>query len=617
MNQIKRQLSVDKSYDEEIIKLRNFDRKHKSITSIENLSNELFIEFFDYLDGCDIYEAFSTLNIRFQHLCSSVILKINLSSSCPTILQNKCCHIIFRNKHRIMSLFLSNILAVSTFFKFGTIDSSFNHLESLVLIGTQTDHVMGLLIKLTFLPRLYSLTIILNDEPPTLVGLYGIVFKLPFLKYYKISSKVDNKFVPFLLAINKEYSCITHLVIDHLCTLNQLIVILSYTPQLRRLSCEKLSESYPNTTRIVPIKLSYVKQILLFRCELEFENFEMFITCISSQVQELWITTSNNPAYLNADRWEILISQHIPYLRKFFFLYHEPIHGVFQLQSHHKLIRRFTSLFWIERRWCFELNIENWSDDFRHITFVIYPLTYEKKWYEFHYHTQNDTSLDTYTNCKTTQQLIIPHQQKTINSSINLSQDTRLILVIFTGESFNQAEKTQLFIDQIRNSFTMIDIIHLEVSFEEIFVGTLIKFIQLFPNLNSLQIAFWSLLKLNCLYVEDSQIFHLVKHNNKITKVSLRRIRKIEDIYFLIDLFPQMQYLEIDCTKYIDPKLFLRSILPINTKCIGHLSSLCLYVQKVNDELIQKLQKMIDLEKLLSDYTIKCINKQSIYLQWK
>ncbi|CAF3397119.1 unnamed protein product, partial [Rotaria sp. Silwood2] len=240
-----------------------------------------------------------------------------------------------------------------------------------------------------------------------------------------------------------------------------------------------------------------------------------------------------------------------------------------------------------------------------------------KKWYEFHYHTQNDTSLDTYTNCKTTQQLIIPHQQKMINSSINLSQDTRLILVIFTGESFNQAEKTQLFIDQIRNSFTMIDIIHLEVSFEEIFVGTLIKFIQLFPNLNSLQIAFWSLLKLNCLYVEDSQIFHLVKHNNKITKVSLRRIRKIEDIYFLIDLFPQMQYLEIDCTKYIDPELFLRSILPINTKCIGHLSSLCLYVQKVNDELIQKLQKMIDLEKLLSDYTIKCINKQSIYLQWK
>jgi hypothetical protein len=40
----------------------------RSITSIENLSNEFFHEIFDYLDGWDIYKAFLNLNYRFQHL---------------------------------------------------------------------------------------------------------------------------------------------------------------------------------------------------------------------------------------------------------------------------------------------------------------------------------------------------------------------------------------------------------------------------------------------------------------------------------------------------------------------------------------------------------------------
>ncbi len=51
------------------------------ISSIENLSNELFYEIFDYLDGIDIYEAFSNLNYRFQQLLtsSSILFKIDLN----------------------------------------------------------------------------------------------------------------------------------------------------------------------------------------------------------------------------------------------------------------------------------------------------------------------------------------------------------------------------------------------------------------------------------------------------------------------------------------------------------------------------------------------------------
>ncbi|CAF5047989.1 unnamed protein product, partial [Rotaria sp. Silwood1] len=51
------------------------------ISSIENLSNELFNEIFDYLDGVDIYQAFSNLNYHFQQLLTSsyILYKIDLN----------------------------------------------------------------------------------------------------------------------------------------------------------------------------------------------------------------------------------------------------------------------------------------------------------------------------------------------------------------------------------------------------------------------------------------------------------------------------------------------------------------------------------------------------------
>ena len=47
-------------------------------TFIENLPNETFYELFDYLDGCEIYQAFSNLNHRFEQLinCSSLFIQI-------------------------------------------------------------------------------------------------------------------------------------------------------------------------------------------------------------------------------------------------------------------------------------------------------------------------------------------------------------------------------------------------------------------------------------------------------------------------------------------------------------------------------------------------------------
>jgi hypothetical protein len=55
-----------------------------SITTIENLSNELFHEIFDDLDGCRIYQAFSNLNQYFQQLITSSSPLLKIQYSCST-----------------------------------------------------------------------------------------------------------------------------------------------------------------------------------------------------------------------------------------------------------------------------------------------------------------------------------------------------------------------------------------------------------------------------------------------------------------------------------------------------------------------------------------------------
>ncbi len=80
-------------------------RSKLSINSIENLSNELFYEIFDYLDVYDIFQAFSNLNYRFHQLLhdSPLLFKIRYSSS-NDVNTNIYNQIMQFNKHQILSI---------------------------------------------------------------------------------------------------------------------------------------------------------------------------------------------------------------------------------------------------------------------------------------------------------------------------------------------------------------------------------------------------------------------------------------------------------------------------------------------------------------------------------
>jgi hypothetical protein len=275
-----------------------------SITYIENLSNEFFYELFDYLDGIDIYGAFSNLNHRFQQLLnsSSLLFKIKFDSSSDELYIKIYEHL---NKQQICSLYLSISSQNEQFFSSFSIDSSLDHLESLVLSKIEPIILIELLSNLTCLSRLFSLTIDMLYNSNELSDIYELIFALPKLKYFKCSAKDTDINVSLPFALKNQSSTIEYLIINHSCTFNELEVILSYTPQLCRLNFAHTNDNNSTIENILPIRLSNLTYISLNLHYIKFDEFTMFIKNLDCKLKFLrFITWSEDITYLDANQWE-------------------------------------------------------------------------------------------------------------------------------------------------------------------------------------------------------------------------------------------------------------------------------------------------------------------------
>ena len=90
---------------------------------------------------------------------------------------------------------------------------------------------------------------------------------------------------------------------------------------------------------------------------------KLTILCVTIQ--------SSDENYLDANRWECFITEHIPYLNKFIFSFTEDIDDDFKITPCHALINRFISPFWINKKWIFRILIDN--DD---INYLLRPYRY-------------------------------------------------------------------------------------------------------------------------------------------------------------------------------------------------------------------------------------------------
>lgn len=154
----------------------------------------------------------------------------------------------------------------------------------------------------------------------------------------------------------------------------------------------------------------------------------------------------------------------------------------------------------------------------------------------------------------------------------------------------------------------------MEILEEQIFNGVLIKTIDLLPELVSLKIHSLSCDQPRELCEDEVDILSSMEETSKITKVYLEQIIEITDIYFLMVLCPYMEYLKILWINDMNAELFVEKMVKkIKHDRNKYLRLLCFRVPAADEQIIEKLEKMIDSKKLLIDYKLKRV-RENIYL---
>ncbi|CAF3374801.1 unnamed protein product [Rotaria socialis] len=557
--------------------------------SIENLSNELFYDILEYLDGCTLYQAFSDLNHRFQQLLSSSLLRLKIQvhlSEPNEITMNSYNKIILHNKQQIFSISIwtldKNNPMVSSF----NIDSSFNRLESLEIGSIEPDLLLSILPKLALLPRLFSLKI---DAWPTLEDLsifYQFIFSLPQLKcikYMAPDSDDSNTTMSLPAATKDQATSIEYFIIDHFCTYDQLSNLLSYTPNLRYLKYLNLYRNNSDVQSIKPATLPYLTHLSINNYQMMFDEFEIFIKKFNcSQLKILSFTTIvDDMSYLNSDRWEQFILQNLTQLEEFYFKFQAILDSSYQTPPYSGAQNPFMSQFWIQRQWILDTEIE-----FENIIYSIRP--YKKRWYEHNV------------------------QGNTMNSFDEWSKSMRLVLSDAYQERWCKSLTVKNYIHHV---LTVTQIYHLDITCQ-ISIDKLSNVLQMLPKLDSLEIYRFLYAGSDDPLLEDIQsLFDLVAIN-RITKLYLSTVFLVEEIYFFMEIFQCINQLKVKLMKSVDMESFVRDILlHLMMKPKSSLQFLCFCLAMADDLMVQKIKNMIDNENLLFDFNIKRVMNE-IHLQW-
>ncbi|CAF1002696.1 unnamed protein product [Adineta steineri] len=526
-----------------------------SISLIENLSNEIFYEIFEYLDGSEIYQAFSNLNHRFQQLinCSSLLFKFNHDS---LILDNTYKQFLLNHKHQIISFYMPN----NDFFSSFSIDSSFYQLQSLSIYEISSSVLISLLVNLSSLPRLVSLTIDAQDSLKDFTEVYRLIFILPKLKYIKCTGDEDDISISLPIATNEQLSAIEYFIINHHCAFDTLCTLISYTPQLCHLSLLYLSDCDSDNEIILSVILPNLTYLSIESCNVTFENLEALIIESECNLKVLHVSFYYYyNVYFDDDPWEELIINYLPELKKLHLEYRHDIDPELGSSSNFKLPDQFNSLFWNKKKWVLEVEMCGME--------YLYTIrSYEKRWYD-------------------------------VDPCNEISNSTRLKITFLPDDDYLMEFELM-----ICDLLAVTQIYHLEISKENISSNIVLALIQEFSALQTLRIS--SLVLYESFIYNKNRRYKSAK--NEITKVYLEKMSRIEDISFLLQHCPNVEYLKIGFLHKFYIELFFKDILKaIKDDSNRYFRLLCFHIPTDDNVMIEKLKQMIIGEECLHGFTIK------------
>ncbi|CAF0788966.1 unnamed protein product [Adineta steineri] len=532
---------------------KEFRDKGIVITQLENLSNEICYEVFDYLDEHAIYKAFDELNARFQKLIttSSFLLKIYIDNESHLKIED-CCKNLRIPNNRILSFHLHDPVQAESFFQNCTFDSTFTHLKS-ILLHVIDDYFQAQQLKcLESLPHLLSLTLVLygdqcyNQEDMFIDDIYEIIFTLPYLEYSSLSViKYNDQYLPTFVDKTIQSNSITSLHMDYDCDINSLLSVLSHTPQLHQ------------------------------ECSVKFDRFQKFVKDIGSQIKIFWIQGYlPDDDDIEPDQWRILIEKDLPQLEKIL-LRSSVTTDVSKINS---VIDQLNSSFWIDHQWNIRLEIEPDESSYFVSSYISTRFDFDQKIQTMSNSTSNELLISNVDD--------LPWQQPMIEQLIPILSQMKFTRIY----SCNSQLSLDNFI-QLINLLPCLDSLKMDVVSEE--------------QCNSLSVEdkekFLSVSMLNTI----TKVVQ--KMNIELTEFLIKLCPHMT--YFQVD--------SIKDDDDDDIEELVQFILLKRKTDIPHLQSLCLNLRNVNDELITILRNIMDSEKITaSDYLIKS-SGTFIILQWK
>ena len=340
---------------------------------MEDLCNELIYEIFEYLDHFHVYEAFFHLNIRFRYLLthSNSPIKIDLSSLSKSAWKRYHADLIENNMDRITTLRVCNPCMYDAVLSSLKKLLPFNRIENLIVNNIECFRLDNLLSQLSSSSSLSSLIITTVDNIQDKAKIYQKIFRLPALKYCKLSlsgwrssSSLPNS--------GDECSPIEYLIITNSIYMHELDSLLSYVPQLRRLSLY-LSES---NSSMQTQGYSFVSnQLTHIDLRIEYVQFGAFAELVKkfpTTIEVMCLTLTgyirSEPTYTDANKWEQLIASYLPKLRIFDIQCDFSIYTDNFLLNMEEQLNRFLTPFWITRQWFFAYRSSS-NNNGKHVLF--------------------------------------------------------------------------------------------------------------------------------------------------------------------------------------------------------------------------------------------------------
>ena len=321
---------------------------------------------------------------------------------------------------------------------------------------------------------------------------------------------------------------------------------------------------------------------------------ERFLKPISHQLQYLRLNVKEDLAYLDADRWKRLLEKHMPHLSELNFT--SWIH--FYNDDFFLTDYRGLCSFCNKNNWCLEFNLH--PDE---CILSIRPWTYSRKRSSSRKNSADSFNAIVSTNDINLNSYILPAVQLTLACHAVSSID-------------------QVFIDKMKSSSIRLAFTHLNIAYVEILHGLLIELISLLPNLHSIELRGMSFPRDKLPSIKTATMFSTVSMNNKIAKVKLHAIDDFQEIDFLMEMFPRMEYFEIDCMTENDVINVVAFITRNSVKHMRYLQCLCISVPNADESLIDNLKDIVDSERpfypeeISRDYKIHRIGN-TICVGWK